>query len=193
MTAPFLAAYEQYARTERDSRGALWTLCCETYSASHHTSCAKLADTIRENKSSVEDWAAIGWLVAYCSRCHVIATDGKFTLDSLWHDTDVLSYDHLLRVAKLTRRYEISPLDVLERLYNAMQGGQYAESLQRDIEEAHEPPAVLLRRDWKRDSKKHGLHLDTYIFRGVSETARELWKAYADFIEGELKRLESVE
>lgn len=156
----FLAAYNDWNGKNRDTRTALWVLCTRAYDESQTRTIVSLADSIGRDADTVGNWARVGWLVGYACSCFMYSDEhtppeiethgvGTFGLYELWHGIDALSYDHLLRVAKLARRLELSPDEILERLYNAAMGGQKAESLERDIEEAHEDTNVLLRRDVK--------------------------------------------
>lgn len=193
----FRIAYDRYNRLNRDNRTALWELCEATYSESQTVSCARLADIIRVNKSSVEDWASVGWLLCYADNALYLAPDGyMWTLWRMWHNTDVLSYDHLLRTAKLAKRLEVSPDEILERLYNAIFSTQNeakpqtAESLERDIEEAHEPQEVLLQRDLKRIGKWLKQNIDSLEFRGASRRLVLAFKILERRMAQELEGLE---
>jgi hypothetical protein len=195
MTAPasFAAAYERYSGSNRDTRARLWELCVATYTESQTVSCAKLADSIRTNKSSVEDWATVGWLIDYCGYIpRYKAEDGReWCMLNMWHASNALSYDHLLRMAKLAKQFEIDPAVVLELLYHSMDGGLKAETMQRNVEEMVMLPAILLRRDLKRIGKRLQQNISSLEFRGASNRLVRAFRILERRMAQELARLEA--
>lgn len=166
MTA-LTAAHAAYKASRRKNRGDLWTLCIAVYNESETKTVRSISDKIGENEDTVTNWGYVGELVAWCDG-YEYQVDEATDIDllALWEHYD-LSYDHLLRVAKLARKYEIDPEEILERLYNAATGKQEAQSLERDIEETHEPQDVLLRRDMKRIYKRLEQNVDSLALRGA--------------------------
>ena len=174
MTA-LTAAHAAYKASRRKNRGDLWTLCIAVHNESSSETIRHLSDKIGENEDTVTNWGYVGELVAWCDGYEYRVDEATdVDLAVLWEHYD-LSYDHLLRVAKLARKYELDPEEILERLYNAATGKQEAQSLERDIEETHEEPAVLLHRDMKRIGKRLEQNVDSLELRGASDkTVRAL-------------------
>lgn len=186
----FIEAYAAYSTSNKNTRADLWHLCVCTYLASQMSTIVQLADSIGKGEDSVSDWAKCGWLIGYCTGYrHTDAEEKTWTLSQLWNDSDALSYDHLLRAAKLAKRLELDPAEILERLYYAANGGQKAESLERDIEEAHEKQDILLRRDIKRIGARLKQNIDSLEFRGASNRLVLAFRILERRMAQELERL----
>lgn len=201
----FLEAFQRYDGSNRDTRSRLWDLCVAGYHETdrtkpHHKTVRQLSGIIGfsiDREDTVGDWCKVGYLIEYCGKAtYTDEKKNEWTLRVLWGNCDMLSYDHLLRVAKLAKKHELDPAEIVERLYNAMAGTQgkpqTAESLERDIEEAHEPQAELLRRDWKRINARVTQNIDSLVLRGVSETARQKWLELCELIESEVQGIEQA-
>lgn len=190
----FKDAYTDYAASNQNTRSALWELCIRTYDAAQMSTIVKLSESIGlpERADSIGDWCKVGWLIAYCGSMNIRGDGGEIvTLRTMWDDADALSYDHLLRAAKAAKRLELDPEEILERLYCAANGGQKAESLERDIEEAHEPPLDLIRRDWKRFDKRVTQNIESFIYRlKLSDDVWEKWQELRAMIEQPLAEAE---
>lgn len=191
----FTEAYQRYSNSNRTQRADLWTLCESTYTESRVSTIVNLAEIIglSDRIDSVGDWAKVGWLINYTYGIGVrMVNMERYDLKRLWDETDSLSYDHLLRVAKLAKKHEIDPKEVLERLCYALEGGQKAESLERDIEEAHEDEAVIGRRDLRTIRKRLQQNFGSVKFRKfISDETARLWALLDKSIEGDLSRLEA--
>jgi len=190
----FVEVYTRYAASNREARADLWALCWTAYLSSLETSIRELSDIIGKKEDTVGDWARVGWLIGYTEGCFHTAQDfSAWSLPGLWDHSDALSYDHLLRAAKLAKRLELSPAEVLERLWLAMDGNQKAESLERDIEEAHEDELVLFTRDLKRIRKRLKQNAESLSFRGaLSASLHRAFVLLDGRIEKELQRLEEA-
>ena len=179
MTNAFLSAYRKYDGSNRDTRSALWELCDVAYTESQGATIRSLSAIIGlMDEDTVGGWVKVGWLISYCGYApHYKDVDGRaWNMLSMWESGDTLSYDHLLRTAKLAKRLELDPEEILERLYNAMTGGQFAEALERDIEEAHEQPLYILRRDFKRFDKRGTQNIESFIYRlKLPDSVRDMW------------------
>ena len=164
-----ISAYAAYKASRRQNRCDLWTLCTVVYSESSTKKIRHISDKIGENEDTVTNWGYVGELIAQCDGYeYQIDEATDVDLETLWNHYE-LSYDHLLRAARLMRKYEIDPDEILEHLYNAATGKQEAQSLERDIEEVHEEPAVLLHRDMKRIGKRLEQNVDSLELRGASK------------------------
>lgn len=189
----FVEVYNEYSSSNHNTRECLWVLCRVAYIESQSATVRQLSDSIGkpDQEDTVRNWALVGELIAKCEGEAIEIQLGEFIdLFTMWDNGDALSYDHLLRVAKLARRHELDPQEILERLYNAM-NGQTAESLERDIEETHVGQAVLLQRDLKRIGKRLKQNFDSLEFRGVSHRLVLAYRILERRMEQELKRLEA--
>lgn len=162
----FEAAYNRYKSTKRENNTALWDLCVETHNnVKERGDLRRLSEIIGIGEDTVRDWNLVGWLIEYCGVTHYrVSLVESYNLRDIWN-SDALSYDHLLRTAKLAYKFEIDPWDILESLYNAANGKQDAQALERDIEERHMPEPELLQRDFKRTGKRIRQWVDSWETR----------------------------
>ena len=201
----FKAAYDRYNGANHDTRAALWDLCVTAYTETkpsnpYRKSIRQLSESIGggiDREDTVSDWCRVGHLIMYTYGVGIrnISAE-RYDLKRLWSETDALSYDHLLRMAKLAKRLELDPGEILERLYNAIYGTQgkpqTADSLERDVEETHEPQEILLRRDLQRIGKRLKQNIDSLEFRGASSRLVLAFKILERRMSQELKRLEAI-
>lgn len=161
--------HKAWKQSRRTNNAALWDLCDAVYKEVKVGKTRRiLSDLLREGEDTVQDWARVGWLISYLDGKEFSVVVGEpITLESIWRK-DILTYDHLLRAAKLTKSYEIDPYDILERLVLAMEGNQDALKMERDIEEAHEDENILKRRDLLRIGKRLKQNQESLKFRGIT-------------------------
>lgn len=143
-------AYKAYAGHNHKSNQCLWDLCCvaeQTVGKYQNGATREISEKLGTSADTVGNWARVGWLIAACEEFYTIDAQGNtWTLLDLW-STDKLSFDHMLKAAQAMKRYEISPELTLDRLLLAMDGGQSADGMAREIEVQEEDERVL----WERD------------------------------------------
>lgn len=188
MTA-FTDAYTAYSGSNKDTRARLWELCVAAHSSGSNARI--LSEQIGRGQDTVQDWITVGWLINYTRRV-VIHGDGDvfYPLSSLWSNSDALSYDHLLRMAKQAKRHEIDPDEILEWLYGATTAEQKAEAMERDIREAYEEEKVLGVQDLQTIRRRLQQNFGSMKFRKfISDETARLWELLDRSIAIDLQRL----
>lgn len=173
-------AHEKYVASRRTSNIHLWQLCvvAEQTIGSGHGVSQRASETLGVSRDTLEHWARVGWLIASLQDYYLLDEQGnRWTLGNIW-EMDKLSFDHLLRAAQMMKRYEINPQNVLDNLYLALDGGQSAPALERELEVQEEDAGVL----WKRDITRLADYLqkqsDLFDYSGASlklQRARKLF------------------
>lgn len=175
------SAYDIYKSSLRKNNSSLWKLCVvasETVGSYSNGRTKSISETLGTSVDSIENWARVGWLIVSLQDYYLLDEQGnRWTLGKIW-EMDKLSFDHLLRAAQMMKRYEINPQNVLDNLYLALDGGQSAPALERELEVQEEDAGVL----WKRDITRLADYLqkqsDLFDYSGASlklQRARKLF------------------
>jgi len=166
----FERVYARYKKDLRSSNSSLWELClaAEAVVGSGRGAAAQISDSIGISRDTLENWAKVGWMIRACDGCYTLDERGsRWTLADIW-SVDKLTYDHLLRAARAMKWYELAPEMVLERLLLALDGGQAAHEMERDIEVAEEDERALWMRDVRKLADVIRRRADLFEYRGAS-------------------------
>jgi hypothetical protein len=167
-------AYKKYKGSTHTSNSDLWDLCAvafQTVGNYKKGQTRQTAESIGTSVDSLENWAMVGLMIEVCAGARIPDGDMGVSLRLLW-DMDILSFDHLIRAAKLMRRHEISPENILENLLSALESGWSAEKLQREIEEQEMDFKLLRKRDLKGLYKRVEQDSALFEYQGVSAALR---------------------
>ena len=184
--AQLAEVYRHYKGDLHRSNGGLWELCrvaCRVVGNYRRGQTQQISETLGISADSLENWAKVGWMILACDSVAIQDEQGKtWTLFDLW-STDLLSFDHLLRAAKLMKMLEIDPAEILENLLLAMDGKKPAHTMEEEIKEQNEDPDEL----WRQSLSKlvERVERDRALFE-YNRVSTRLRRAAALFV-GRLK------
>jgi hypothetical protein len=169
-------AYKKYKGSNHTSNSDLWDLCAvafQTVGNYKKGQTRKTAESIGTSADTLENWAMVGLMIEACHKTSVMQDDedNLWSLQRIWSQ-DILSFDHLHRAARLMKKYEIAPEDIIMHLLVAMEDNQSAEKMARGIDEQNMTHEAMRSRDLKGLYKRVEQDSALFEYQGVSVALR---------------------
>lgn len=168
-------AYKKYKGSNHTSNADLWDLCVVAF----HTvgnykkgQTRQTAESIGTSSDTLENWAVVGLMIEACGVSWILDDREKYWgLREIW-ELDALSFDHLHKAARLMKKHEIAPEDIMMHLLVAVEDNQSAEKMARGIDEQNMTHEAMRSRDLKGLYKRVEQDSALFEYQGVSAALR---------------------